>query len=92
MNVYDFDETIFHPDSMTEFVLWYMKKHPGMLFRFGPKMLSAAVSHKRGRIPYYRLVLVFYSSLRYVRNLEEEIEKFWDIHEKNISAWYLAQK
>ena len=34
----------------------------------------------------------FFSFLGKIDDFDAQIERFWDRHEKNISAWYLAQK
>lgn len=92
MNVYDFDKTIFYPDSTIKFTGWCIRRHPGLLFRYVPKLLRAALQYRKGKIPYYKFVLASFSFLKYIDHLDEEIECFWDANEKNISQWYLAQK
>ena len=39
MNVYDFDKTIFYPDSSVTFVKWEMKRHPLIFLRCLPVAL-----------------------------------------------------
>ena len=43
-------------------------------------------------MPRFVMERTFFSFLCKVDDFDEQIEKFWDKHEKRISAWYLAQK
>lgn len=42
MNVYDFDKTIFYPDSSVTFVKWEMKRHPLIFLRCLPVAVARA--------------------------------------------------
>ena len=92
MNVYDFDGTIYYPDCAISFALWCMNRHPSLWFTFFPKVLKSMIGHKRGKVPRFVMERTFFSFLCKVDDFDEQIEKFWDKHEKRISAWYLAQK
>lgn len=92
MNVYDFDETIYYPNSFADFLIWYSKKHPGVWVNSFPKVLWAAFLFKRGKIPAYLFLRKAFGLLGTIDDLDTQIERFWDEKEKNISAWYLAQK
>ena len=92
MNVYDFDGTIYHPDCSVSFAFWCMNRRPTMYLTFFPKALYAFVSYKLGRMSRQLMMRKFYSFLTRIDDFDEQIERFWDKHEKNISAWYLAQK
>ena len=92
MNVYDFDETIYYPNSFADFLIWYSKKHPGLWVTSFPKVLWAAVLHKRGKMPTYLFLRKAFGLLGKIDDLDTQVECFWDEKEKNISAWYMAQK
>ena len=92
MNVYDFDGTIYYPDCAISFALWCMNRHPSLWFTFFPKALKSMIGHKLGKVPRYVMERTFFSFLCKVDDFDEQIEKFWDKHEKRVSAWYLAQK
>ena len=92
MNVYDFDGTIYYPDCAISFALWCAKRHPSLWFTYLPKVLKKMVGYKRGKVPRYELELTFFSFLCKIDDFDEQIEKFWDRNEKNISEWYLKQK
>jgi phosphoserine phosphatase len=57
-----------------------------------PKVMKSMIGNKLGKVPRYVLERTFFSFLCKVDDFDEQIEKFWDKNEKNISAWYLAQK
>ena len=92
MNVYDFDGTIYYPDCSISFALWCMKRHPSLLVTFLPRALRSMILHKLGKEPRYVMERTFFSFLCMVDDFDEQIEKFWDKHEKRVSDWYLAQK
>ncbi|MBQ7614254.1 MAG: hypothetical protein IJU77_04360 [Butyrivibrio sp.] len=92
MNVYDFDETIYYPNSFADFFLWYAKKHPGLLVSYIPKVAWSAVLYKRGKIPAYLFLRRAFGLLGKIDDLDIQVERFWDENEHKISAWYLNQK
>ena len=65
MNVYDFDKTIFYPDSSVTFVKWEMKRHPLIFLR----CLPVALWH--GLL--YLLKIMSKEQLKENRNLEWNI-------------------
>lgn len=88
MNGYDFDKTIYINNSTQDFFKFILKRNKrvrrmlpflGMHFlRYGLKLISK--EEFKG---------IFYSFLKYVPNLDEEVKAFWDTHEKGIKKWYL---
>ncbi|MBQ9517863.1 MAG: haloacid dehalogenase-like hydrolase [Eubacterium sp.] len=92
MNAYDFDETIFYPDSAISFAFWCAKRKPKLWFNFVPKVMKCLVQYKKGKLPRYKLERTFFSYLTQIDDFDEQIEAFWDKNESNISKWYLEQK
>ena len=92
MNVYDFDGTIYHPDCSIDFAFWCMNRRPIMYITFFPKALVGLIRYKLGKLPRHLMMRRFFSYLTMVKDFDAQIERFWDRHEKNIPAWYLAQK
>jgi len=92
MNVYDFDGTLFYPNATFKFALWCIFRHPVLLFSYVPYMLTQALLYKLGKLPYHKFIRVFFGYMPKLKDLEGEIEKFWDWNEKYIAKWYLAQK
>ena len=50
MNTYDFDQTIFNPDSSYAFYIYCMKKYPGAVLPTVPKSLVTAIAYSRKRL------------------------------------------
>ena len=92
MNVYDFDGTIFPMNCTVSFGRWCMRRHPKLFATYGPKVLWSFIQYKRGRIPNYRMQRELFAYLTMVDDFDEQIERYWDVHEKRIAPWYLAQK
>ena len=92
MNVYDFDETIFQPDSSFAFILYCVKRCPGALLRTAPGTIRAAVRYRAGRIPTKTLKEQLFSFLRYVPDPEGLVQDFWDKHFSQVERWYLNQR
>ena len=92
MNVYDFDGTIYYPDCAISFALWCMNRHPSLWFTFFPKALKSMIGHKLGKVPRYVMERTFFSFLCKVDDFDEQIEKFWDKHEKRVSACISLRK
>ena len=92
MNVYDFDGTIFFPDCVVSFALWCGKKYPKLWFTYAPKAFWNMVLYNIGIIPRHKAERRIFSIFGMIDDVETEIERYWDTHDQNISAWYLAQK
>ena len=92
MNAYDFDETIFYPNSSWTFGNWCYKRHfPRTLLSF-PFTVWAAIKLLFGRISMDIFKLRLFSFMRFIPDPESEIKAFWDEHENLICDWYLRQK
>lgn len=92
MNVYDFDGTIFHPNCSALFAFWCMARHPKLWFTYLPSAAKNLILYNTGKIPEYLFLRRFFRYLCLIENFDEEISRFWDKYEKNISSWYLLQK
>ncbi len=92
MNVYDFDGTIYYPNCTVDFMMWCMARHPKLLFTYAPRTAWYALMYKTGKLPKYKAILRLYAFLAMTDDFDVQIERFWDKHEKRISAWYLEQK
>lgn len=92
MNVYDFDKTIFYTDSGIAFLKWCTRKNPKIVFKYLPKTILYAILYFFKVISVTEATEQLFSYMRYVPNLTEEINAFWDQNACLISAWYLAQK
>ena len=92
MNIYDFDGTIFPGDCSIGFFFFCLKSHPKLWKTYFPKTMRNLYLRKKGRINEAQMQREFFGYLTLVDDFDEQIVKYWDINEKKISAWYLAQK
>ena len=92
MNVYDFDETIFYPNSSWTFGNWCFKRNTPRTLLFVPLVIWAAIQYLFGRIDKDIFNLKLFCFMRFVRDPEKEVKEFWDEYEGQISEWYLKQK
>ena len=92
MNVYDFDKTIFYPDSSYAFFLYCLRRFPGAVLRCSPGIVSAAVRYAFKAIPTKALKEKLFAFLRFLPEPERTVAQFWDEHFPGIGEWYLAQK
>ena len=90
-NVYDFDNTIYRGDSSVDFFRHCAAKFP----RAYLSAIAAApwfAAMVLGLAEKTRVKERFYRYLRQVPDVREEVERFWLTHDKNLKAWYFAQK
>lgn len=90
MNVYDFDKTIYHHDSTVDFFFYQLRKNP-LLIRYLPKQRLGFLLYFMKIINKTEMKNYFYSYLKGVKNIDKEVEIFWDSHIKGINKWYLKQ-
>ena len=92
MNTYDFDQTIYEPDSSYSFYLFCLKNYPSAVLRTLPKTLAFAAAYGLKRIKTKRLKEQLFSVLRYLPDEDAAVADFWDEHRIGIGQWYLDQK
>lgn len=91
MNVYDFDKTIYDGDSTIDFYIYCLRMHPTIVCRM-PSMLFGAVKYKNGKIGKEELKESFFSFLKKIENVDNDINGFWDKNQIKIKAWYKEQQ
>ena len=92
MNVYDFDKTIFYPDSSYTFFLYCLRKFPGAVLRFSAPILAASIRYAFGAIGTKELKEQLFAFLRCLSDPEAVVARFWDEYFSGIGEWYLRQK
>ena len=92
MNTYDFDQTIYEPDSSYSFYLFCLKNYPSAVLRTLPKTLAFAAAYGLKRIKTKRLKEQLFSFLRYLPDVDAAVADVWDEHRSGIGQWYLDQK
>ncbi|MBR0138510.1 MAG: HAD-IB family phosphatase [Erysipelotrichaceae bacterium] len=81
MNVYDFDKTIYPHDSTVDFYLSQLRRNP-LLCRYWPRQLFGFAGYYLfHRFDKTVMKSYFYSYLKGVKDIDGEVERFWD---KNI--------
>ena len=91
MNTYDFDKTIFYPDSSVTFVRWYMRRHPFALLCWLPRMAVIGLAYLLNLIPKEKLKENIFSFVRRIDDIDTVLKVYWDEHESWIAPWYRAQ-
>ncbi len=95
MNVYDFDNTIYSGESVFDFYIFCLKRHP-LLVRYIFTVLFSWAKYKLLLLSREQLMLIaekyavkFFDE---VKNVQELVKSFWDKNQKKIKAFYLASQ
>lgn len=93
MNVYDFDNTIFVPDSSASFILFCLRHYPRAVLNALPLSAVEAILYLAdGKKDAKWLKQALFSCLNRLDNVDAVVGEFWDCHFDHIVPWYLAQK
>ena len=92
MNVYEFDETIFFPDSSYSFVKYCLRHYPRAVLRAMPMSARNGLRWMLKQTDTRELKQSVFSFLPYLDNVEQIVKEFWEEHFANISDWYLNQQ
>ena len=93
MNVYDFDNTVFVPDSSYCFLRYCMRHYPRAVCKVIPSSLVQFLLYlKDGREDAQKLKEAMFSFLNRIDNVEEVVLEFWEEHFGQMEEWYLQQK
>ena len=92
MNVYDFDKTVFYPDSSYCFVRYCLRRWPRAVLSAFPGAGLAFLLRMLGQADTRALKEKVFSFLSRLDDPERIAEEFWAAHEGGIAAWYLAQR
>ena len=91
MNVYDFDKTIYDGDSTVDFYFFCLRRHKKIALTF-PSLVAAYTKFyifKSGTKTQFKETM--YKFLKYCE-IDEDLELFWEKHEKKIKNWYKEQR
>ena len=92
MNVYDFDKTIFYPDSSACFFRFCLRHYPAAVLASLPRSAVLALGYAAGRIPTQTLKQQLFSFLRRLPDVDRAVAEFWAENEKRLGDWYLRQR
>ena len=92
MNVYDFDQTIFYPDSSHYFCRFCLGKYPRLRAKVFPGAVSRGLGVLTKRRSTGELKEQLFSFLNYIPDPDAEIEEFWQKYWGNIQPWYFEKQ
>lgn len=88
VNLYDFDNTIYHGDSSVDFFLFCLRKKPKMLFLL-PKMGSSFIKYRLHITDKTAMKETIFSYLKYFDNIDDLVGRFWLKHRSKIKEFFL---
>lgn len=91
INVYDFDHTIYGGDASLDFIIYCTLRNP-RTWRHIPRQIFAIINFALGRLDRKQIKQAAFLFLGDTKDLNTQLEKFWDSHERKIKKWYLDQK
>lgn len=92
MNTYDFDQTIYQPDSSYSFVMYCLRRHTGAVVKALPGVIAAGAKYLLKKADTRALKEKVFSFLPYLDDVDATVAAFWQEHWSGIGGWYLAQK
>lgn len=90
MNLYDFDNTIYHGDSSTDFFFYAAMNYPSIYLN-APKIAWAGIRYKLGMINKTKMKEVIFTFVKKVPDIDKLIKSFWDSHRCYIKEFYLEK-
>ncbi len=92
MNVYDFDGTLFFPDSSYCFVVYCLRHYPRAVLPSLPGAALLGAKHLLNQIETKELKEQIFSFLSRLDDVDRIVAEFWQENEGRIVSWYLEQK
>ena len=92
MNAYDFDKTVFYPDSSYWFTRFCLNRHPLLYLLWLPEMAVIGLMYLFRLVSKERFKEAIFSYLHLLKDVDWELTLFWKNNEKRMSAWYIKQK
>ena len=91
INVYDFDGTIYNGDSSVDFYRFCLMRNKKVLLCLPIQIFGVVLYLFRIKNKTY-LKEKFFSFLKKMDHIDDDVKAFWNEHEKKIAPWYLEQK
>lgn len=92
MNTYDFDQTIFNPDSSFCFVMYCLRHYPRAVLQALPATGYVGLQKLLKHADTKELKEKIFSFLPYLESVDRIVEEFWEEYRGNLAPWYLARK
>ena len=91
MRVYDFDKTIFFPDSSACFIRYCLRRYPRAVLRALPSAGVIGLRWALKQAETKELKEQLFSFLPYLDNVDAIVREFWDHYRCHIGEWYRKQ-
>ncbi len=92
MNTYDFDKTIFYPDSSYCFYLYCLRHYPGAMVKTLPRSVVSGLRYAVGKGNTKMLKEQLFSFLSNLPDVDGAVKDFWEKNRHRLAKWYLPQK
>ncbi len=92
MNTYDFDKTIFYPDSSACFYRYCLFHYFPAVIKSVPGSIRMAMRYSFGKVQAKELKQQLFSFLPRIPDIDAAVQAFWAVNEWRIGNWYLRQK
>ena len=92
MNVYDFDQTIFWPDSSFCLVKYCLRHYPRAVLHTLPAVSLVGIENALGKADTKALKERIFSFLPRLDDVDRIVEEYWSEYRGNLADWYLKQK
>lgn len=92
MNTYDFDKTIFYPDSSYCFVKFCLRHYPRAVLHALPAAGIFSLLRMAKKADTKDLKEKVFSFLPELDDVHRIVDEFWDAYRDHITDWYLRQK
>ncbi|MBQ8840608.1 MAG: haloacid dehalogenase-like hydrolase [Clostridia bacterium] len=91
MNIYDFDGTIYHGESSTDFFFYCLKRYPKTWKYVLPTMFYG-LGYLLRIVKKTKFKSKFLRFAGAVDDIDQAVEDFWKINIKKVHKWYLEKK
>lgn len=90
-NIYDFDGTIYDGDASLDFYFYCLRKYPFLVFVAPYQLFHVALFFLRLESR-TKVKSKFFIFLKFINNVDDLVEDFWEKNKNKIKKWYLEQK
>ena len=88
MNVYDFDKTIFYPDSTFLFIMYCWRHHPLKMLKHFPSVVIVSIKKLLHKATIKDLKEKLLAFLKDVDDVDALVKRFWDDKWDHFEPWY----
>ena len=92
MNVYDFDKTIFYPDSTFLFIMYCWRHHPLKMLKHFPAVVIVSIKKLLHKATIKDLKEKLLAFLKDVDDVDALVKRFWDDNWDHFEPWYFKQQ